>query len=115
MVRVKKGKTARKHRKHILEYTKGFRWGRKSKYRLAKDAMKHAWKWSYRDRKNKKRELRQLWQSQINGACRKLGITFSRLINALKTNKIELDRKVLSQLAKERPEIFEKIVESVKK
>jgi len=115
MVRVKKGRTARKHRKHILEYTKGFRWGRKSKYRLAKDAMKHAWKWSYRDRKNRKRELRQLWQSEINTACRELGITFSRFINALGTSKIQLDRKVLSQLAKEQPEVFEKIVELVKK
>lgn len=115
MVRVKKGKAARKHRKHILEYTKGFRWGRKSKYKLAKDAVKHAWKWSFRDRKNKKREFRRLWQIQIGGTCEKLGISYSRLINALKSNKIEIDRKILAQLAKERPEIFEKIVESVKK
>jgi len=115
MVRVKKGLAAHKHTKHLLEYTKGFRWGRKSKYKLAKDAIKHAWKWSYRDRKNKKRAFRRLWQTQINAASRKQGISYSRLINALKINKIEIDRKILSQLAKEKPEIFEKVVESVKK
>lgn len=115
MVRVKKGKAANKHRKHLLKYTKGFRWGRKSKYKLAKDAVKHAWKWSYRDRKNKKRVFRRLWQTQINSTCRKQGISYSRLINALKTSKIEIDRKILAQLAQEQPEIFEKIVEAVKK
>ena len=115
MVRVKKGKAAHKHRKHLLKYTKGFRWGRKSKYKLAKDAIKHAWKWSFRDRKNKKRVFRRLWQIQINAACRKQGISYSRLINALKLNKIEIDRKILSQLAQEKPEIFEKIMEIVKK
>jgi len=115
MVRVKRGTTANKRRKNVLKYTKGFRWGRKSKYKLAKDAMKHAWKWSYRDRKNKKRVFRQLWQVHINAACKKHGISYSRFINALKTNKIEIDRKILSELAQERPEIFDKIVESVKK
>lgn len=114
MVRVKKGKAAHKHRKHLLKYTKGFRWGRKSKYKLAKDAMKHAWKWSYRDRKNKKREFRRIWEANINGSCRKLGISYSKLINGLKKNKIEVDRKILAELAQKRPDIFEKIVESVK-
>ncbi len=115
MVRVKKGKASHKHRKHLLKYTKGFRWGRKSKYKLAKDAIKHAWKWSFRDRKNKKRVFRRLWQTQINAACRKQGVSYSRLINALKVNKIEIDRKILAQLSQEKPEIFEKIVETVKK
>lgn len=114
MVRVKKGKAARKHRKHVLKYTKGFRWGRKSKYKLAKDAIKHAWKWSYRDRKNKKRVFRRLWQVHINAACRKQGISYSKFINGLKKNKIILDRKVLSQLSQEKPDIFEKIVEKIK-
>lgn len=115
MVRVKKGKAAHKHRKHLLKYTKGFRWGRKSKYKLAKDAIKHAWKWSFRDRKNKKRVFRRLWQIQINAACRKQGVSYSRLINALKLSKIEIDRKILSQLSQEKPEIFEKIVKEVKR
>lgn len=115
MVRIKRGTIANKRRKNILKLTKGFRWGRKSKYKLAKDAMKHAWKWSYRDRKTKKREFRRIWQVRINGSCRKLGITYSRLINGLKKNKIEIDRKILSQFAQENPEIFEKIVEEAKK
>ncbi len=114
MVRVKKGETARKHRKHILEYTKGFRWGRKSKYRLAKDAIKHARKWSYRDRKNKKRAFRRMWQTNINAACRENGINYSRFIKALKDNNIGLDRKILAELTQKKPEIFKKIVELIR-
>ena len=74
----------------------------------------HAWKYAYRDRKAKKREFRQLWQIQINAACRQLGISYSKFIAGLKKNKIELDRKILSELAKNHPEIFKKIVEKVK-
>ena len=113
MTRVKKGKTAHKHRKHFLKHAKGFKYGRKSKYKLAKDALRHAWTFSYRDRKVKKRDFRQLWQLQINAASRKLGINYSRFINGLKNKKIELDRKVLAQLIQKHPEIFEKIVEEV--
>jgi len=114
MVRVKRGKTAQKRRKHLLKYVKGFRWGRKAKYRLAKDAMYHAWEYAYRDRKVKKRDFRALWQSQINSACRNLGIPYSRFIAGLKKNKIELDRKVLADLIEKNPQIFEKIVEKAK-
>ena len=114
MTRVKRGKTAHKRRKNILKQTKGFRWGRKSKYRLAKDALYHAWEYAYRDRRTKKREFRKLWQTQINAACRKSGISYSRFIANLKKNKIELDRKILSGLAKNHPQIFEKIVEKIK-
>lgn len=114
MVRVKRGKTAHKRRKRVLKQTKGFMWGRKSKYRLAKDALFHAWSHAYVDRKKKKRNFRALWQIQINAACRKKGISYSRFINCLKKNKIELDRKVLAELAKSHPKIFEKIVEKIK-
>ena len=114
MVRVKKGKAARKHRKHLLVYAKGFRWGRKSKFRLAKDALRHAWEYAYRDRRTKKRERRALWQIQINAACRQEGISYSKFICGLKKNKIGLDRKILSQLCQNHPEIFKKIVEAVK-
>ena len=114
MVRVKKGKAARKHRKHLLKYAKGFRWGRKRKYRLAKDALRHAWRYAYRDRRTKKREFRKLWQIQINAACRQQGISYSRFIYGLKKNKIELDRKILSNLAQNHPDIFKKIVEKAK-
>jgi len=114
MVRVKRGKIASKRRKHLLEYAKGFRWGRKAKYRAAKEALMHAWKYAYRDRRTKKREFRQLWQIQINAACREQGISYSRFIAGLKKNKIELDRKILATLAQNHPKIFEKIVEKVK-
>ena len=115
MVRVKRGKIAHKRRKHLLKYAKGFRWGRKSKYKLAKDALLHAWKYAYRDRKVKKREFRKLWQTQINAACREQGISYSKFIYGLKQNKIELDRKILADLARNHPEIFSKILETVKK
>ncbi len=114
MVRVKRGKTAHKRRKHLLKYTKGFLWGRKSKYRLAKEALLHAWTHAYRDRKKKKRNFRQLWQIQINAACRKSGLSYSKFIHNLKEKKIELDRKILAELAKNHPEIFEKIMEEIK-
>jgi len=114
MVRVKKGKAAHKKRKRLLKYVKGFRWGRKSKYRAAKEALMHAWKYAYRDRRVKKREFRKLWQIQINALCRKFGLSYSRFINLLKKNKIELDRKILANLAQYHPEIFEKIVKKIK-
>ena len=114
MVRVKRGQAARKRRKKLIKQAKGFRWGRKSKYRAAKEALLHAGKYAYRDRKRKKREFRKLWQIQINAACRQLGISYSRFIHALKENKIEIDRKILSELAKNYPKIFEKIVKKVK-
>ena len=114
MTRVKKGKSAHKHRRHILKHVKGFRWGRKSKLKLAKDALRHAWTFAYRDRKAKKRDFRQLWQIKINSASRNLGISYSRFINGLKNKKIEIDRKILAQLVESHPEVFEKIVEEVK-
>ncbi len=114
MTRVKKGATAHKHRKHLLKHAKGFKYGRKSKYKLAKDALRHAWTYSYRDRKVKKRDFRQLWQLQINAAARKLGINYSKLIHGLDLKKIEIDRKILSELIKQYPSVFERIVEEVK-
>ncbi len=114
MVRVKRGTTAHKRRKNILKHAKGFRWGRKTKYKAAKDALAHAWSYAYRDRRTKKRNFRQLWQIKINAACREQGITYSRFIAGLKKNKIELDRKILAQLAQTKPEVFKKIVEKSK-
>ena len=110
MVRVKRGKIAHKRRKKVLKYTKGFKWGRKSKYKAAKEALMHARKYAYRDRKTKKREFRKLWQIQINAACRKHGISYSKLMHQLKQKNINLDRKILSDLAKNHSKIFEKII-----
>ena len=114
MVRVKRGKIAHKRRKHLLKYAKGFRWGRKAKYRAAKEALYHAWEYAYRDRRAKKRDFRKLWQIQINAACRQAGISYSKFIAGLKKNKIELDRKILATLSQNYPEIFKKIVEKTK-
>ncbi len=115
MSRVKRAVQSRKHRKHLMAHAKGFQYGRKSKFKLAKDALRHAWTYAYRDRKNKKRTFRNLWNIQINALARQNGITYSRLINGLKKNKIELDRKVLSELANDYPEIFIKVIEEAKK
>ncbi len=115
MVRVKRGKLAHKRRKNLLKYAKGFRWARKSKYRAAKEALYHAWRYAFRDRRTKKREFRKLWQVQINAACRQFGLSYSKFIGGLKKNKIELDRKILAEIIKEHPDIFKKIAAEIKK
>ena len=115
MVRVKRGTTAHKRRKKLLKQAKGFRWGRKSKYNQAKEALMHAWSYQYRDRRNKKRDKRRLWQVQINAALRKSNISYSKFMGKLKKKEIGIDRKILAQLANKEPEIFEKIVKEVKK
>ncbi len=113
MVRVKRGVAANKRRKKILKQTKGFRWGRKSKYRLAKDALQHAGQYAYRDRKTKKRNFRKLWQLKINSACRQENISYSRLISGLKKNKIEIDRKIMAELIEKHPSSFRQITARV--
>lgn len=114
MPRVKRGKTARQRRKAVIKHAKGFRWGRKNKFRAAKEALMHAWSYAYRDRRTKKRDKRALWQTQINAACREQGISYSQFINQLKKQNIELDRKILAQLANKKPEIFKQIIAGTK-
>ncbi len=114
MVRVKKGKTRHKRRERLLKKVKGFKWKRKSKYRLAKDALHHALEHAYVGRKEKKRRMRALWQTQIGAALKPFGISYSKFISKLKEKKIELDRKILAELAKTHPEVFEKILEEVR-
>ncbi len=114
MTRVKRGVMANKRRKKIIKQAKGFKWGRKSKYKLAKDALKHAWTHAYVDRKKRKRDFRRLWQIKINAASRAHGLAYSRFINKLKKAKIEIDRKILAHLAEKQPEVFEKIIEKIK-
>lgn len=114
MARVKRGATAHRRRKNVLKYAKGFRWQRKSKYRLAKDALRHAWAYAFRDRKTKKRNFRQLWQTNINAATRAQGLSYSVFISLLKKNNIEVNRNILSKLAQEKPELFKEIIEKVK-
>lgn len=114
MARVKRGVGSNKKRKNTLKYAKGYKWGRKNKFRLAKDALAHAWTYAFRDRKTKKRNFRQLWNIKINTACRSLGTNYSQFINNLKKKNIQLDRKVLADLAEHNPKIFEEIVKKSK-
>jgi large subunit ribosomal protein L20 len=114
MARVKRGKAAHKRRKKVIKQAKGYRWGRKSKYKAAKEALLHAGKYAYRDRRTKKRNFRRLWQTQISAACKKEDTSYNKFINGLKKKKIEIDRKILAELAKKNPDIFKKILESVK-
>ena len=111
MTRVKRGTTANRRRKNVLSQAKGFRWGRKNKYKQAKEALAHAYTYAYRDRKVRKREKRKLWQEQINAAARLHDITYSKLMDKLHKQGIEIDRKILAKLAQEEPEIFKQIVE----
>lgn len=115
MSRVKRGTAAHKRRKNVLQEAKGFRWGRSTKYKAAKEALMHAWSYVYRDRRTKKREMRRLWNTRINAACRQNGTSYSKFINAMKKKNIELDRKVLSEMAVSRPEVFSSIVKETLK
>jgi len=114
MPRVKRGKVRARKRKALLIHAKGYKWGRKNKIKLAKPAVKKAGVYAYRDRRNKKRLFRNLWQIKINAALSKFNISYSRFIGELKKQGIALDRKILSQLAEKHPEVFEKIAKSVK-
>lgn len=115
MPRVKRGTQHLKRRKSLLEKTKGFMWGRKSKIKVARIASLKAGKYAYRDRRNKKRDFRRLWQVRINAGARELGLSYSKLIDLLKKAGVTLDRKILSTLAAKEPKVFQAIVEQVKK
>jgi large subunit ribosomal protein L20 len=105
----------RKRKKKVLKQAKGF-WGDRSKqYQQAKRVLMHALKYAYRDRRNKKREFRKLWITRINAACRQAGITYSVFMSGLKKSKINLDRKILADLAVRDNPAFNKIVELIKK
>ena len=99
MARVTNSPASRKRRKKVLKYAKGY-FGNKSKlFRYAKEAVQHAWQYAYIDRKKKKANMRGLWIVRLNAACREAGISYSRFIEGLKAAGIELDRKVLSDIA----------------
>lgn len=114
MTRVKRGTIAHKKRERLLKYTKGFRWGRKSKEALAKEALLHAWEHAFRGRKEKKRNFRALWNVKIGAASRAAGTKYSELISKLKKAGIKLDRKILADLAEHEPKVFVKVAEKVK-
>jgi len=114
MPRVKRGTSHVKKRKALLKKTKGFSNRRKNVLRLAKEAATKSGAYAYRDRRTKKRVMRRLWKTQLNNAARLHGMKYSELINAMKKKKIELDRKVLSEIAKKYPAVFKKFIESIK-
>ena len=114
MPRVKRGVAARARHKKLLRETKGYKHGRNKLYRRAKEAWLKAGQHSYRDRRRKKREFRGLWIQQLNAAVRAEDLRYSEFISGLKKAKIELNRKVLAQLAQEEPEAFQKITNRVK-
>ena len=114
MTRVKRGVAANKRRKGVLKLAKGYMWGRKSKYHLAKDATMHALSSAFHDRRKKKGHIRTEWEISINAASRERCITYSKLIFALKKADIQLDRKTLSNIAINSPHIFDKIIEIAK-
>jgi len=111
MTRVKRGTTANKRRRNVLKQTKGFRWGRKSKERAAREALLHAGLHRFNDNRKKKRVRRKLWNVKINAGARMNGVSYSKLIHALKEQHIELDRKILAVLAEKHPNIFETVLE----
>lgn len=106
---------SRKRRKKILKQAKGYFGARSKVYTVAKNAVDKAMSYAYRDRRNKKRAFRRLWIARINAAARMNGTTYSRLMHALSSNNIEMNRKVLADLAMNHPETFKSIVASVSK
>jgi large subunit ribosomal protein L20 len=114
MTRVKRGTIASKRRKTVLKAAKGYKWRRKSTFRAAKEAVIKAGKYAYRDRRTKKRTFRALWILRISNALKLNGLNYSTFIKKMKEKKIELDRKVLSQIAAQHPDTFRMIVEKVK-
>ena len=115
MTRVKRGTTSLKRRRKILKLAKGYRYGLSTKERQAKMAVIHAAMHAFRHRRKKKGDFRRLWQVRINAAVRGLGWSYSKLIDALTKKNIKLNRKMLSEIAQENPEVFEKIVAEAKK
>lgn len=108
-----KSTASRKHRK-ILKRARGFKQARRTRIQTAKEAILHAGQYAYNGRRLKKRDLRALWIVRLNAAVRENGLSYSKFIDALSKNKIEIDRKILSEIAVKDPETFKQIVESAK-
>ncbi|MFC1780434.1 50S ribosomal protein L20 [Patescibacteria group bacterium] len=114
-MRVKRGKVKRRKHKKILKLAKGYRLSYSKNYRRAKEAVLHAGQYSYNDRKKRPNDFRRLWIQRISGALDSYDINYSRFINGLKKAKIEVNRKMLSELAINEPDVFKAIVETIKK
>ena len=114
MSRVKRGVTANKRHKKILKKAKGYYGARSRVYRVAKQAVIKAGQYAYRDRRNKKRVMRRLWVVRINAAARLMGLSYSQFMHGMKLANIDLDRKVLSEIAVYNPEAFETVAQQAK-
>ena len=114
MPRVKRGVTARARHKKVLALAKGFRGRRKNVFRIAKEAVMRAGQYAYRDRRTKKRVFRQLWIARINAATRGLGVTYSKFMAGLKKANVDLDRKVLADMAATQSAAFAKVAAQAK-
>jgi large subunit ribosomal protein L20 len=108
-----KSKSAKRHRK-IKKEARGFKHARRKRVKVAKESLLHAGQYAYISRRLKKRDFRKLWITRLNAAVRQHGLSYSKFIKALKDNKIELDRKMLAEIAVSDPETFSKIVEETK-
>ena len=115
MARVKRGTIKAKRRRNVLSLAKGYRFGRSTKEKQAKEAVRHAGVHAFNHRRRKKADFRKLFTVRLNAAVRKFDMSYSAFINALKKKEIQLDRKILSHLAAEHPETFERIVKDVQK
>ena len=109
-MRVKRGRATRKRHKKVLNYAKGYVGSKSKLFRSANQAVMKAWRYSYKHRRQKKRDFRKLWITRINAACREHGVTYSKFINALNNANIKLNRKILADLAENEPEVFKKVV-----
>ena len=110
MVRIKGGLGTKKTHKKYLKLSKGYRGARRNRYRAAREAVNHALQYAYRDRRDRKSEMRRLWIARINAATRQHGLSYSLFMNGLKKADIQLDRKILAYLAAKEPVVFENIV-----
>ena len=114
MPRVKRGVAARKRRNRILDQAKGYYGARSKLIKTARETVEKGWRYAYRDRKQKKRTFRALWITRINAAARENGLSYSKLINGLKCANVEVDRKILAQLAVTDPKAFGELADLAK-
>jgi large subunit ribosomal protein L20 len=115
MPRATNNPASRRRRKKVLNAAKGHRGGRRNQYELAKETLKRAGQFAYRDRRQRRRDFRRLWIIRINAACRQEGLTYSHFISGLKRANVEVDRKVLADIAARDPEAFKAYIEIAKK
>jgi large subunit ribosomal protein L20 len=114
MARVRRSVHAKKKRRATLAAAKGYTGSRRIRYRLAKEQVQHSGMYAYRDRRDRKAQFRRLWIARINAGCRQNGMSYSRFINGLKAAQIEVDRKILADLAVREPQAFAQLVEQAK-